>query len=250
MAESGLTTAFEVRGLTKRYGKKIAVDQLSFHGSMGEIIGFLGPNGAGKTTTIKMMTGLASISSGSVTICGHDIQTDFEQAVSCIGAVVETPYLYEQMTGLENLQLFARAKGADKQQLERMMALTGLGDRLKEPVKRYSLGMKQRLGIGVALLGDPKLLILDEPTNGLDPIAIRQLRAFLKDLAHGQQVCVFLSSHMLWEMEKLCDRVIILDGGKFIGEADIRRLEREHLNLEDFYVQCVETLDTQGGTRP
>lgn len=237
---------FEVSQLTKKYGKKTVVQNLSFVGNAGEIIGFLGPNGAGKTTTIKMMTGLATMSCGTVTICGHDIVKDFEQAVRCVGAVVETPYLYEQFSGQENLRLFCQAKGADASQLTEMMELTGLGDRLKDPVKAYSLGMKQRLGVAVALLGSPKLLILDEPTNGLDPIAIRELRAFLKELAHQRKVCVFISSHMLWEMEKLCDRVIIIDQGSFIGEANLQALQETGMNLEDYYVACVEKLTEKG----
>lgn len=244
MEQELYSEVFKITNLTKKYGKKLIVDNLSFSGKAGEIIGFLGPNGAGKTTTIKMMTGLSSITAGAVKICGHDIQKDFEKAVACVGAVVETPYLYEQISGMENLRIFCEAKHADAQQLEKMIALTDLGDRLKDKVKNYSLGMKQRLGIAVALMANPPLLILDEPTNGLDPLAIKDLRTFLKDLAHKESVCVFISSHMLWEMEKLCDRVIIIDNGAFIGDADIGKLSAEGSNLEDFYVACVEQRNT------
>lgn len=238
--QKGKPAVFAIENLTKKYKKKTAVADLSFSGQAGKIIGFLGPNGAGKTTTLKMMTGLCSITSGRVTICGYDIKKDFEKAAACIGAVVETPYLYEQMTGWDNLSVFASAKKATRDQRIEMEVLTGLGERLGDKVKNYSLGMKQRLGIAVAMLAGPPLLILDEPTNGLDPIAIRELRVFLKKLAHEEGVCVFISSHMLWEMEKLCDHVIIIDNGRFLGETDMEALG--DINLEDYYVECVKKL--------
>ena len=245
--ETTSKVVFEAQGLTKYYGKKKVVSNLSFCGHQGEVVGFLGPNGAGKTTTIKMMIGLTSISSGSVSICGYEVSNDFEKAVACAGAVVETPYLYENLSGMDNLKLFCKAKKATEQQLQKMIELTQLGERLKDKVKGYSLGMKQRLGVAVALMGNPPLLILDEPTNGLDPIAIRKLRQFLKNLAHEQSVCVLISSHMLWEMEKLCDRVIIIDNGTLIGEANIDSLAEHKMNLEDYYVSLVEGTQTQGG---
>lgn len=232
---------FDINQLSKLYKKKVAVENLSFNGYAGEIVGFLGPNGAGKTTTIKMMTGLIGKSSGRVMICGHDLDESFEQAIACVGAIVETPYLYEHLSGLDNLKLFAKAKQADEAQLQKMINLTKLESRLKDKVKTYSLGMKQRLGIAVALMGNPPLLILDEPTNGLDPVAIRELRDFLKELAHEQGVCLLISSHMLWEMEKLCDRVVIINNGKLIGEVSIQHLKAEDGNLEDYYIQCIKT---------
>lgn len=231
---------FSVTDLTKIYKKRKVVKGVSFCGYEGEILGFLGPNGAGKTTTIRMMTGLIAKSEGSVFIRGFDISTQFEQAIRHVGAIVETPSLYESMTGKQNLAFFASAKSATKEQLEKMIELTGLGERLGEPVKGYSLGMKQRLAIGVALLAGPALLILDEPTNGLDPVAIRDLRLFLQKLSHEEGVCVFISSHMLWEMEKLCDRVLILTDGAIIGETQIAKLKEEGKNLEEYYIEMIE----------
>lgn len=238
---------FEVKGLSKKYKKKLAVNNISFSGKNGEIVGFLGPNGAGKTTTIKMMTGLIHKSSGKVNICNYDLDNNFEDAISKIGAIVEIPYLYEQISGEDNLNIFAEAKKVSKKQVEKISNLTGLKDRLKDKVKNYSLGMKQRLGIGVALLANPPLLILDEPTNGLDPIAIRELREFIKKLSHENGVCVLISSHMLWEMEKLCDRVIIINDGKLIGEIDIQKLDTLEMNLEDYYISCINKLNDEEG---
>lgn len=231
---------FELRDLTKRYKKRTVVNHLSFSGSANKIVGFLGPNGAGKTTTIRMMTGLSPINSGSAAICGHNIQKELEAALAHVGAIVETPSLYNDCTGMENLRLFAKIKNCTSADVDEMAELSGLKERLDDKVSAYSLGMKQRLGISTALLGKPSLLILDEPTNGLDPLAIRNLRAFLKKLSHEDGVCVLISSHMLWEMEKLCDRVVIINEGNFLGEADISKLRRENTNLEDYYVSCVE----------
>lgn len=230
---------FSVNNLTKKVRKRIIVDNLSFEGCKGEILGFLGPNGAGKTTTIKMMTGISSITDGSITICGNDIDKDFEKAIINVGAVVETPYMYENMTGLQNINYFAEVRGTAESDIEKIIKLTGLQGRLSDKVSKYSLGMKQRLGIGIALLGNPSLLILDEPTNGLDPDAIIELRTFLCDLAHKQGICIFVSSHILAEMEKLCDRVIIIDKGKLIGEADLNAIKSEDGSLEEFYAECI-----------
>ncbi|MDO5560880.1 MAG: ABC transporter ATP-binding protein [Oscillospiraceae bacterium] len=240
-------TVFEVTGLTKKYKKHTAVNNLSFSGYNGEIIGFLGPNGAGKTTTIKMMTGLVQITDGSVNICGSDIQKSYEKAASHTGAVIENPGLYQNISGQRNLSLFAMVKKTPVNMLEEVKLLTGLGDRLKDKVRTYSLGMKQRLGIGIALLGSPQLLILDEPTNGLDPIAIRDLRLFLKKLAHEKNVCVLVSSHMLLEMEKLCDRVVIINDGNMIGETSVENLRDSNTDLEDYYVSCVESIKNSEG---
>ncbi|MGL4373816.1 MAG: ABC transporter ATP-binding protein, partial [Turicibacter sp.] len=199
----------EVKNISKRYKKRMAVNGVSFDGYAGEVLGFLGPNGAGKTTTIRMITSLIKSDSGSVEICGHDTKTQYEQAMKQVGAIVETPYLYEYMSGYDNLELFAQLKQVDKERVNEIIQLIGLTNRLSEKVKGYSLGMKQRLGIGVALLAHPKLLILDEPTNGLDPAGIKTMREFLQRIAHEEQVCVLVSSHMLLEMQKMCDRFVI-----------------------------------------
>ena len=205
----------DVNNLSKKFKNFTAVDNISFQLHSGEILGFLGPNGAGKTTTIKMITGLVKSNSGSITINGYDINKDFEDAMSNVGAIVETPHLYENMTGYENIKFFSNlCKNATKEHIEECTKLSGLKNRLNDKVKNYSLGMKQRLGLTIALLNNPKLLILDEPTNGLDPIGIKVLREFLKDLAHNKNLSILVSSHILTEMELLCDKVLIITNGK------------------------------------
>ncbi|MEN8075410.1 ABC transporter ATP-binding protein [Clostridioides difficile] len=205
----------EVKDLSKKFKKFTAVDNITFQLNSGEILGFLGPNGAGKTTTIKMITGLIKSSSGTINICNYDINKNFEEAMKNVGAIVETPHLYEYMTGMDNINYFSSlCPNATPEHIEKCIKLSGLKNRLNDKVKNYSLGMKQRLGLTVALLNNPKLLILDEPTNGLDPIGIKSLREFLKDLAHNKGLAVLVSSHILTEMELLCDKVLIITDGK------------------------------------
>ncbi|HAX72465.1 MAG TPA: ABC transporter ATP-binding protein [Firmicutes bacterium] len=229
---------FKLENLSKRYKKIHAVNDLSLEGYAGEIIGFLGPNGAGKTTTIRMMTGLIKPDSGTILLNGHDLHQAYEQSMASVGCIIETPYLYESMTGRDHLTLFSSLFNIESQHMKKVIDLSKLGDRLDDKVKTYSLGMKQRLGISIALLKNPKLLILDEPTNGLDPQGIRELRDFLKYLAHEEGVCVFVSSHLLFEMEQLCDRVAILSQGKLIHVQKISHLEPGH-TLEDCFMSVM-----------
>lgn len=238
------TEVLKVNNLTKKYKNREAVSNVSFSAYSGEVLGFLGPNGAGKTTTIRMMTGLIKADGGNVHICGHSITEDFEGAIKNVGAIVETPHLYEYMTGIDNLKLFTRMKKATEKQMEEAATLSGLGDRLKEKVKGYSLGMKQRLAIAVALLAQPKLLILDEPTNGLDPAGIKSLRTFVQKLAHEKDVCVFISSHLLQEMELTCDRVIIISNGKMLATENIKDLTEAGKSLEDLFIEKTEGCNT------
>src|SRR6185369_5256858 len=179
-----VSPALVARSLTKIIGERTIVDDVSLDLRPGEVFGFLGPNGAGKTTTIRMLVGLIRPTSGDVTICGYDIRRQFEKAMRCIGCIVENPDLYRFMTGRENLQHFARMLGAPRSEIERVASLVSLAHRLDQRVGTYSLGMRQRLGIAQALLGQPKLLILDEPANGLDPAGIREIRELLRQLAH------------------------------------------------------------------
>ena len=170
----------EVKNLSKKYKNRLAVDNVSFEVFSGEIFGFLGPNGAGKSTTIKMLTGLATMTSGDVLINGYSIKTDFEDAIRYVGAIIESPDMYSYMSGYDNLRYFANLyKGISDKRIYEVARLVGLENRLKDKVKNYSMGMKQRLGIAQALLHNPKLLILDEPTNGLDPNGIQERRFFL-----------------------------------------------------------------------
>ncbi len=211
-----VNTVLELNNLVKKFGKKTVIDNLSLSVDSGQIYGFLGPNGAGKTTTIKMIVGLLSIDKGSIKIQGLDVTSKHEKAMKNIGAIVENPDLYNYLSGMDNLKLFARIHNIGKDRIKEVVKLVDLEARINDKVKKYSLGMKQRLGLAVALLHSPKLLILDEPTNGLDPAGIKKLRDILKKLAHEQGVAVFVSSHQLAEMQLMCDKVAIIDNGKMV----------------------------------
>jgi len=204
--------------LTKRYGARAVVDGVSFALESGEVFGFLGPNGAGKTTTVRMLTGLVRPDAGSVSIGGFDVFREFESAMRHVGAIVESPDLYPELSGRENLEIFARMIDATAAgrigDLARLVALEG---RIDDRVGTYSLGMRQRLGIAQALLGDPRVLILDEPANGLDPAGIREIRELLRSLARDRGLAIFLSSHLLSEVEQTCDRVAILHRGRMLA---------------------------------
>jgi ABC-2 type transport system ATP-binding protein len=203
-------------------GKKI-IDDLSFDVFEGEVFGFLGPNGAGKTTTIRMIVGLMNITEGDVVISGKSIKKDFEGAIASVGAIVENPELYKFMSGYKNLQHFARMqKGITKERINEVVELVGLTDRIHDKVKTYSLGMRQRLGLAQCLLHRPKILILDEPTNGLDPAGIREIRAYIRKLAQEEGMAVIVSSHLLSEMEMMCDRIGIIQKGKLVDVQNVR----------------------------
>ena len=216
----------KIENLTKVIKNKKILDNISLTVNSGEIVGFLGPNGAGKTTTIKTIMGLFTITSGRITICGHDIVHDFENAMKNIGGIVENPDLYKRMTGRQNLEYFAALHGGvKKEHIDEVVSLVKMSQRIDDKVKNYSLGMRQRVGIAQALLHRPRLLVLDEPTNGLDPIGIKELRDLLKYLAHKAGVGVFISSHLLAEMELMCDRIYIIDNGVIIGEKTIDQVQ-------------------------
>jgi ABC-2 type transport system ATP-binding protein len=219
-----MTAALEALQLTKVIGKKTIVDDVSFTLTPGEIFGFLGPNGAGKTTTIRMLVGLIRPTSGSVRICGYDLRHQFEDAMRCIGCIVENPDLYRFMTGRENLEHFARMLRVERKEIERVAELVNLAHRLEQRVGTYSLGMRQRLGIAQALLGNPRVLILDEPANGLDPAGIREIRELLRTLAAERNMAVFISSHLLAEIELTCDRVAIIHKGRILRSGSVREL--------------------------
>lgn len=230
-------TVLKLMNIVKKYGNKTIIDNLSLTVESGQVYGFLGPNGAGKTTTIKMIVGLISIDSGSIKINDLDIVKDHKKAMKNVGAIVENPDLYDYLSGMENIKLYARLRNVKKSRIEEVIELVDLKARINDKVKKYSLGMKQRLGLAVALLHKPKLLILDEPTNGLDPAGIKKLRDTLKELAHKENIAVFVSSHMLSEMQLMCDKVAIIDGGKIIKVDNINNLEKVNnryiLNVSD-----------------
>jgi ABC-2 type transport system ATP-binding protein len=220
----------QLRNVTKSIGGRKIVDNLSFDIPAGEVFGFLGPNGAGKTTTIRMIVGLISMSKGEVLIKGVSVREHFELAMTHVGAIVENPEMYKFLTGYQNLVHFARRhKGITKERINEVVKLLGLQNRIHEKVKRYSLGMRQRLGVAQAILHRPSLLILDEPTNGLDPAGIRELRDYLRKLTREEGISVIVSSHLLSEMELMCDRVAIIQAGKLI---DIRSLQETRDSIQ------------------
>lgn len=214
----------ELVNLKKTIRKKEIIKGISFQIHRGEVFGFLGPNGAGKTTTIRMMVGLMGITDGDVLIEGKSIRTEFKQAVRHVGAIVENPEMYPFLSGWKNLQQYARMMdGITEDRIREVVALVGLEKAIHEKAGRYSLGMRQRLGIAQALLHKPSILILDEPTNGLDPSGIREIRLYLRKLAEEENVAVIVSSHLLSEIELMCDRIGIIKNGKLIAIEQVKK---------------------------
>jgi ABC-2 type transport system ATP-binding protein len=202
-----------------------AVSDVSFDVRAGEVFGFLGPNGAGKTTTIRMLVGLARPDRGTVRIRGFDINRDFARAMAHVGCIVESPDLYRYLTGRENLLHFSRMLPAGAAgRIEELAKMVALSERLDDKVSTYSLGMRQRLGIAQALLGNPDVLILDEPANGLDPAGIREIRQLVRHLAEDRGISVFVSSHLLSEIELMCDRVAIIHRGRTLAAGPVREM--------------------------
>jgi len=235
------SNAIEVSGLTKRYDNLAAVQSASFSVPRGTICGFVGPNGAGKTTTIRMLLGLIAPTSGTGTVLGHSI-TEPEKYLASVGAMIEGPAFYPALTGSENLKVLATMGGIPIERVAELIDLVGLGGRGGDKYKTYSLGMKQRLGIAAALLPSPELLILDEPTNGLDPEGIQEVRDLLKKLA-GEGTTVFVSSHLLSELEIISQHIVMLRKGQvvFAGAIDELLLNQKPTII----VRTVEAADLQ-----
>ena len=197
----------------------------------GDILGFIGPNGAGKTTTIKLILGLQNITSGKVYINGYDIEENFKKAIENVGTIVESPDLYMYMSGYENLKLVANLyKNVDKKRIDEIVKLVGLENRIKDKVSKYSLGMRQRLGIAQAILHKPKLLILDEPTNGLDPEGIKEVKVLLKKLAEQENMAILISSHNLAELDTFCNKISIIKNGEIVETNDIDTFKKDIKN--------------------
>ncbi|NIK68412.1 MULTISPECIES: ABC transporter ATP-binding protein [unclassified Paenibacillus] len=216
----------QLDGLTKKIGSKAIVNGLSFDIAQGEVVGLLGPNGAGKTTTMRMIVGLIGMSEGDVRICGQSVRTNFEKAIRHVGGIIENPEFYPYMTGYDNLKQYQRmTEGVTDARIEEVTKLVGMQEALGKKVKAYSLGMRQRLGIAQALLHEPKLLILDEPTNGLDPAGIKEMREYLKRIAESEGIAILVSSHLLSEIELMCSRVIVIQEGKFVTARSIGETE-------------------------
>ena len=214
--------ALAITGLTKRYGERCAVDHLTFSVPSGVVCGFVGPNGAGKTTTIRMLLGLISPSDGTGEVLGHDLRQP-SAYLRQVGAMIEGPAFYPSLSGRRNLDVLARMGGIDRRSVSAVLDVVELADRADERYGSYSLGMKQRLGIAAALLPEPDLLVLDEPTNGLDPPGIRDLRATLRSLADAGMT-VFVSSHLLDELQQVCDHLVVIDQGRLVFSGDVSEL--------------------------
>jgi len=215
--------AIETRELTKAYGKMVAVDHLNLRVERGEIFGFLGPNGAGKTTTMRMLLGLVQPTSGNATVLGMDIAAQLPEVLRHTGAIIENPTFYPYLSGYDNLRAFARLTETPRARVPEVLALMDLTAAASRPFKTYSLGMKQRLAVGAALLHRPDLLILDEPANGLDPAGIVEMRDLMKQLkAEGHTVLI--SSHVLHEIEQICDRIMIMTHGRVVVQGRVDEL--------------------------
>lgn len=229
----------ECHDLHKKFGKKEILKGISLEANEGDILGFIGPNGAGKTTTIKLILGLQSITSGSVKINGYDIQKDFTNAIKKVGTIVENPDLYMYMSGYENLKMISNLyTGVTKERIDEVIKLVGLENRIKDKVSKYSLGMRQRLGIAQAILHKPNLLVLDEPTNGLDPEGIKQIKDLIVKLAKEENMAVLISSHNLLELESFCTKVTIIKNGEIVETSTIE--EAKKVNKDSIYHLVVD----------
>ena len=228
-----------VVNLTKEYGTKKVVNNVTFSVFAGQVFGFVGPNGAGKSTTIRMITGLTPITSGDVRICGYSIKNAYKKAISKVGGIIEMPQLYPYLSGMKNLKLFASFYGKQAtNRINNIVKLVGMENRIHDKVSTYSLGMKQRLGIAQALLSRPQLLILDEPTNGLDPNGIVEIRHILKTLAEKENMAIIISSHNLAELEQLCDVIGLINNGRLIEHRTMTEINQMLQNMQKIQFMC------------
>lgn len=235
----------ECQNLCKSFGKKQILKDVSFEIDEGDILAFIGPNGSGKTTTIKLILGLQNIDKGKVTINGFDIEKDFVKSIEKVGAIVENPDTYMYLTGWQNLKLTANLyKDITDEKIKEIVKLVELEERINDKVSKYSLGMRQRLGIARALINEPNVLILDEPTNGLDPEGIKDLRNLLKNLAK-EGLGILISSHNLAELESFCNKVLIIDNGTIIETSEVKEFKNNG-NKYTFNVSNTKDLDIEG----
>ena len=239
-----MSTILKCENLCKKFGKKQILHNVSLEIKEGDILGFIGPNGAGKTTTIKLILGLQSITSGKVYINGYDIEKQFTKAIEKVGAIVENPDMYMYLSGKDNLKLVANMyKGIREEDIDRVVKLVKLENRINDKVSKYSLGMRQRLGIAQAILHKPNLLILDEPTNGLDPEGIKEMRELLINLAQEEKMAILISSHNLAELDNFCNKVCIIKNGTVIETSDIDSIKKtDNLNTKIFEVNDTEKI--------
>ncbi len=230
-------SVLEVKNLTKKFGKRVILDQVSVTLEEGEVVGLVGPNGAGKSTFIKSILGLYNIDEGDVKICGFDVYKQHREALSKVGCIVENPDMYQNISGRKNLKICALMNDLPKNtDIDSVVHLVRMESRIDDKVKTYSLGMKQRLGLASALLNHPKLLILDEPINGLDPQGIMELRQIVRDLSKKDKMTVLISSHILAEIEQMCDRIIMIDQGKIVDSFTMDEIRAKNISLEEEYL--------------
>ena len=240
-----LVSIVKVEKLNKKFGKKQVLHDVSFEINEGEILGFIGPNGAGKTTTIKLMLGLQAIDSGTVTINGYDLQKNFEKAIRGVGGIIESPDMYMYLTGRQNLNLIANLyKGITKKEIDDLIKLVGLENRINDKVSKYSLGMRQRLGIAAALINKPNVLILDEPTNGLDPQGILEIRELIKKLAKEKKMAIMISSHNLSELDNFITDACIIQNGKVLSNTSVKKLKSLDVSKYRFKLNKTKGLKT------
>ncbi|WP_062196908.1 ABC transporter ATP-binding protein [Massilibacterium senegalense] len=232
------SVVLELKNVSKNINNKNIINNVSFQIGKGEVLGFLGPNGAGKTTIIRMIMGLIKVDSGTIKIKGYDVQNEYTNAMQYIGAIVGSPSLYTYLSGYENLLQRARLtkKLVSRQEINEIVELIGLSKKINEKVKTYSLGMKQRLAIGMALIGNPELLILDEPINGMDPEGVIAIRNLIRRLSRENNITVLISSHLLGELEHVCDKVLIINNGKKLMYTSIENI-RKKSNLPEAIIE-------------
>lgn len=224
-----MSPALSYEGISKRFGRITAVDELSLSVEPGQMAGFLGPNGAGKSTSLFMIPRLVRPDAGAIRIFGVDVWRDFKRAVRSVGVMVEAPAFYEYLSGRRNLELAARVLGnVSVREISEVLERIGLAGRQHDRVATYSMGMKQRLGVGRAMLGRPRLLVLDEPTNGMDPEGTRELLSFLREKMNKDGLTLFVSSHLMSEIEEYCDTVFVINGGRLVASGRVRDILRPH----------------------
>jgi len=235
----------ETIGLSKTYGDQKGIEDINIIVKEGDIYGFLGPNGSGKTTTIRTILDLIHADRGLVMINGFNVKSEFEKAIEHVGAIVETPQFYDYLSGYANLKVIAKLyKQVNHKRIEEVLEMVDLKSRCHDKVKTYSLGMKQRLGIARALLHHPKLVILDEPTNGLDPQGMKELREMIKRLAKEEKITFFISTHLLNEVEQICNKVGILKNGKMIAQGNVKDLLAEDMETVEIHTNEITLAKT------
>lgn len=239
----------ETKKLSKKFGNRLILKSIDMTIYEGDVVGLIGPNGAGKSTFIKTILNMYKVDSGEVLICGVDVKKHFEEALSNVGCVIENPSLYPNLSGMKNLQIASLLNNVnDKEYVSEIIKLFKLNTRINDKVKKYSLGMKQRLGIAMALIKKPKLLILDEPTNGLDPLGIKELREIIRKISEENNVSILICSHILSEMENICDQIFIIDDGYIIDEIDVEDMKSHEISLEQEFIKLTSgTVGQIGG---